>query len=57
MAQQNGSGYRPKPGVTSALSKRMQALERERRALKRAHEIMKQAAAFFAQAALDRKPG
>ena len=45
-----------KPGVSSAQSKRMKALEREKRELKHAHEIMKQAAAFFAQAALNRKP-
>ena len=45
-----------KPGVTSAQSKRMKALERENRALKRANEILKKAAAFFAQAGLDRKP-
>ena len=44
-----------RPGVTSAQSKRMKALERENRALKRAHEILKKAAAFFAQAALDPK--
>ena len=46
-----------KPGVSSAQSRRMKALERAHRALKRAHEILQQAAAFFAWAGLDRKPG
>ena len=42
------------PGITTAESERIRALEQENRELKRSNEILRRASAYFAQAELDR---
>lgn len=44
-----------RPGVSSEMSDRMQALERENRELGQANEILRKASAYFAMAELDRR--
>ena len=44
-----------KPGVTTDMAERMEALERENRELRQANEILRKASAYFAQAELDRR--
>jgi transposase-like protein len=44
-----------KPGLTSAMAGKLQALERENRELRQANEILRKASAYFAQAELDRR--
>ena len=46
---------RVRPGVTTAETQRVKALECENKDLRRANEILKLASAFFAQAELDRR--
>ena len=43
-----------RPGLTSAESERIRALEREVRELRQANEILRKASAYFAMAELDR---
>jgi transposase len=43
-----------RPGLTSAESERIRALEREVRELRQANEILRKASAYFAAAELDR---
>ena len=44
-----------RPGLTSAESERIKALEREVRELRQANEILRKASAYFAMAELDRR--
>jgi transposase len=44
-----------RPGLTTAESDRIKALERENRELRQANEILRKASAYFAQAELDRR--
>ena len=44
-----------RPGLTSAETERIRALERENRELRQANEILRKASAYFAMAELDRR--
>ena len=44
-----------RPGLTTAESDRIKALERENRELRQANEILRKASAYFAAAELDRR--
>jgi transposase-like protein len=44
-----------RPGLTSAESERIKALEREVRELRQANEILRKASAYVAMAELDRR--
>ncbi len=43
-----------KPGPTTDMAARLEALERENRELRQANEILRKASAYFAQAEFDR---
>ena len=53
--RQSEKDHGRRPGLTTADSERLKALERENRELKRANEILRKASAYFAQAELDRR--
>jgi len=44
-----------KPGLTTDMAAKLEALERENRELRQANEILRKASAYFAQAELDRR--
>jgi transposase len=44
-----------KPGLTTDMAAKLQALERENRELRQANEILRKASAYFAMAELDRR--